>query len=106
MKIERGKNISEDTVERALKDEGFCYKRPKKSMPFTAPSKEEKLLRVNTILSEIKEMLDKEQTEVFAVDNGHFSTESLSYKRMVLKRRTFFPCRHQSKNKTARYLVY
>ena len=48
---ERGKSISEDTAERALKDAGFCYKRPKKSMPFTAPSKEEKLLRVNTILS-------------------------------------------------------
>ena len=52
-------------------------------MPFTTPEKEEKLLRVNTILREIKEMLDKEQAEVFAVDNGHFSTESLSYKRMV-----------------------
>jgi hypothetical protein len=44
-------------------------------MPFTALSKEEKLLRVNTILREIKEMLDKEQTEVFAVDESHFSTE-------------------------------
>ena len=44
-------------------------------MPFTAPSKKEKLLRVNTMLREIKEMLDKEQTEVFAVDEIHFSTE-------------------------------
>ena len=44
-------------------------------MPFTAPSKEEKLLRVNAILSEIKELIDKEQTEVFAIDESHFSTE-------------------------------
>ena len=37
---ERGKSISEDTAERALKYAGISYKRPKKSMPFTAPSKE------------------------------------------------------------------
>ena len=30
---ERGKSISEDTAERALKDAGVSYKRPKKSMP-------------------------------------------------------------------------
>ena len=72
---ERGKTISEDTAERALKGAGFSYKRPKKSMPLTAPSKEEKLLRVNTILREIKEMINKEQTEVLAVDESHFSTE-------------------------------
>ena len=59
MNKERGKSISEDTAERALKGAGFSYKRPKKSMPFTAPSKEETLLRVNTVLREIKEMLDK-----------------------------------------------
>ena len=63
------------SAERALKDAGGSYKRPKKSMPFTALSKEEKLLRVNTILSEVKEMISKEQTEVFAVDASHFSTE-------------------------------
>ncbi len=72
---EKGKTISEDTAERALKDAGFSYKRPKKSIPLTAPSKEEKLLRVKAILSEIKEMVNKEQTEVLAIDESHFSTE-------------------------------
>ena len=51
-------------------------------MPFATPQKE-KLLRVNTILREIKEMLDKEQTEVFAVDESHFSTEPYLSKRMI-----------------------
>ena len=52
-------------------------------MPLTAPSKEEKLLRVNTIAQRDKRMLDKEQTEVFAVDESHFSTEPYLSKRMI-----------------------
>jgi hypothetical protein len=99
MKTERGKNISEDTVERALKDEGFCYKRPKKSMPFTAPSKEEKLLRVNTILCEVKEMISKEQTEEFAVDESHFSTEPYLIKGWFKKSKHFFPAGTKAKTK-------
>lgn len=96
---ETGKTISVDTAERALKDSGFSYKRPKKSVPLAAPSKEEKLLRVNAILSEIKELIDKEQTEVFAIDESHFSTEHYIIKGWVKKGEHFFPTDTKAKTK-------
>lgn len=94
-----GKSISEDTAERALKDSGFSYKKPKKSVPLTAPSKEEKLLKINTILSEIKEMLNEEDTEVFAIDESHFSTEPYLIKGWFKKGEHFFPADTKGKAK-------
>ncbi len=64
-----------DTIERALKEAGFTYKRPSKTVSRNAPSKEEKLRAVEGILTEIKELMDKEKLEVFALDESHFSNE-------------------------------
>lgn len=86
-----GRTISEDTAERALKDSGFSYKKPKKSVPLTAPAKEEKLLKINAILDEIKQMLIEDQTEVFAIDESHFSTEPYLIKGWFKKGEHFFP---------------
>ena len=77
----------------------FPIKGLRKSMLFTAPSKEEKLLRVNTILREIKEMLDKEQTEEFAVDERHFSTEPYLINGWFKKCEHFFPADTKAKTK-------
>ena len=68
-------------------------------MPFTAPSKEEKLLRVNTILCEVKEMISKEQTEEFAVDESHFSTEPYLIKGWFKRVEHFFPADTKAKTK-------
>lgn len=96
---ETGKHISDDTAERALKDAGFSYKRPKKSLPVNAPSKEEKLLRINTIISEMKTLLDDKETEVFAIDESHFSTEPYLIKGWFKKGEHFFPACTQKKAK-------
>lgn len=99
-----GQSISEDTAERALKDAGFSYKRPKKSMPSIAPSKEEKLLQVNRILDEVKDMLNNDQIDVLAIDESHFSTEPYLIKGWYKKGEHFFPS--DTKEKTKLYDIW
>jgi hypothetical protein len=96
---ETGRNISEDTAERALRDEGFSYKRPKKSMPVNAPLKEEKIARINAIIKEVKELLDNNEAEVFAIDESHFSTEPYLIKGWFKKGQHFFPTDTKAKTK-------
>jgi len=74
-KKETGKFLSEDTIERALKDSGYSYKKPKKVVSAKAPSKKEKLEAVKEIIIQVKDMLKKEDTEVLFLDETHFSTE-------------------------------
>ena len=74
-KKETGVVLSDDTVERALKDAGYSYKKPKKVVPANAPSKEEKIKVVKGIIKQIQVMLEKKDTEVFCLDETHFSTE-------------------------------
>lgn len=96
---ETGQAISEDTAERALKDAGFSYKRPKKTVPLSAPSKEEKLLKVNIAIDEIKKILAEGKTEVFALDESHFSTEPYLIKGWFKKGEHFFPTDTKAKTK-------
>jgi transposase len=72
---EAGRRLSEDTVARALHDTGFSYKRPKKVVPVAAPSKEEKLAAVNETIDELRDLVQRGEVEVFALDESHFSTE-------------------------------
>jgi hypothetical protein len=51
------------------------------------------------MLREIKEMLDKEQTEVFAVDEIHFSTEPCLIKWWFKKGEHFFLADTKAKTK-------
>lgn len=94
-----GKRISEDTVERSLKSAGFSYKRPKKSVPVTAPAREEKLKKVNSLIEEISASLSQEDVEVFAVDESHFSTEPYIIKGWFKKGEFFFPAHSPKKTK-------
>ena len=67
--------VSKDTVLRALKDMGYTYKRPAKTVPGTAPSPEEKRTAIRQIVDEIKELLKRKDCEIYALDESHFSTE-------------------------------
>ena len=66
---------SGDTVTRALKDMGYSYKRPSKTVPARAPTKHEKAERVQAMIEEIKGILSNGETEIYALDESHFSTE-------------------------------
>jgi len=74
-KKENGFAISRYTVIRALYDEGFTAKRAKKTIPAHAPSKEEKLQRVQEIASEIARLRCNGDVEVMFLDESHFSTD-------------------------------
>lgn len=67
--------VSSDTVTRALNSMGYSYKRPSKTVPARAPSKDEKKQAVNSMLMEIKSLLSQSATEIYVLDESHFSTE-------------------------------
>lgn len=54
---------------------GYTYKRPSKSPPVKAPSHEEKAVEIDKMIAEIKKIAANEETEIFALDESHFSTE-------------------------------
>ncbi len=74
--LQRYKSIktSQDTVERALKEKGFRFRRSATAVPSHAPSKEEKLVAVGKIIEEIKSAVDNKNCTVLALDEAHFST--------------------------------
>lgn len=75
LKKDIGKNIGISTLERLLKDCGYSYKRPRKGVPVTSPSKEEKLKRVKAIAQQILELKEDSNPDILFVDESHFSTE-------------------------------
>jgi transposase len=68
-------SISNDTVIRALKDLGYSYKRPSKTMPPTAPTREEKIVSIKKMLNEIEAIIKDKDSLIYALDESHFSTE-------------------------------
>jgi len=86
-----GRNFSNDTIERALHDAGYVYKRPRKSVPETAASKPEKKAKILKIIDDIKEILDKQDAEIFALDEAHFSTEPYVVRGWRKRGEPFFP---------------
>ena len=86
-----GKNVSISTLERLLKDCGYSYKRPRKGVPSTAPSKDEKLARVQEIARDILSMSKSSDVEVMFVDESHFSTEPYVIRGWHRKGEDFFP---------------
>ena len=85
------RRFSNDTIERALHDAGYVYKRPRKTVPENAPSKEEKKATVLSIINEINGIMDKEEVEVFALDEAHFSTEPYVVRGWRRRGEPFFP---------------
>ena len=68
-------NASSKTVTRALKNMGYVYKRPSKTIPGHAPSKEEKRDIVKNIVREVLKIIDQKESEIYTLDESHFSTE-------------------------------
>lgn len=68
-------SISNDTVVRALKDSGYSYKRPSKTMPPAAPTREEKIGLIKKMLNEIAAIIKDKDSVIYALDESHFSTE-------------------------------
>jgi transposase len=68
-------SVSNDTVIRALKNMEYSYKRPSKTVPPRAPSREEKITAINKMVSDIKKIIGKEDSIIYALDESHFSTE-------------------------------
>ena len=82
-----GQKFSHDTIERALKDLGYSYKRPKKTLPLTAPTKEEKQKAFSKLLDSIVEIIKQtDNYELLTLDESYFSTEPYVVKGWFKKR--------------------
>jgi transposase len=68
-------SVSGDTVTRALNAMGYSYKRPTKTVPAKAPDKQEKIERIQSMIEGIKDVLSRGGTEIYALDESHFSTQ-------------------------------
>ena len=68
-------NASSKTVTRALKNMGYVYKRPSKTIPGHAPTKEEKQDTVKKMVQEILKIIDQKESVIYTLDESHFSTE-------------------------------
>lgn len=94
--------ISASTMERALKEAGYSWKRPAKSVPKEAPSKKDKLARLEEIFEEIKEFARDASTDIKFVDEAHFSTEPNRIKGWY-KTGESFHFKHSSKKRKLHY---
>lgn len=88
---ETGIKISEDSVERALKESGYSFKRAKLTTPPHAPSREEKLDQVKAIANEILALKKDGDLEVMFLDESHFSTEPYVARGWHKRGKPFFP---------------
>jgi transposase len=68
-------SVSTDTVIRALRNLGYSYKRPSKTLPLKAPSREEKIAAVEKIVEDVREITQDQESVIYALDESHFSTE-------------------------------
>ena len=88
---ETGTKLSSSTAERALREAGYSYKRPKKGVPPNAPTKEEKIKKVNEIITDIQRKASQEDVEVYFIDESHFSTEAYIVRGWFKKGEHFSP---------------
>lgn len=88
---ETGVRISEDSVERALKESGYSFKRAKLTTPAQSPSREEKLAKVQAIAAEIMALKKGGDVEVMFLDESHFSTEPYVARGWHKRGNPFFP---------------
>lgn len=96
---ETGETVSVDTVERALHDADYSFKRAKKSVPANAPSKAEKLEKVKRIAREIEGLKSSGNVEVMFLDESHFSTEPYVTRGWHKRGKPFFPADAAKKRK-------
>jgi len=80
-------DASDDTVTRSLKEMGYTYKRPsKRPAGHDRISKEEKIAVIDRICNNIKELSNKEDSVIYALDESHFSTEPYLVRGWFFKR--------------------
>ncbi len=72
---EHDESISHDSVSRAMKKLNYSYKKPQKSPSVNAPSKEEKVAKVEAIMEQIKADIGDDDCEIFCSDESHFTNE-------------------------------
>lgn len=70
----QGLSVCDNTLAKALNKLGFVYKRFSKTLPANAPSTDEKKVRINTIVDEIRKYSAK-AIEILFVDESHFSNQ-------------------------------
>lgn len=83
--------ISESTMYRALKEAGYSYTRPRKSVSVSAPSKEEKLKSIEKTVEAIKKFAGGEKVNILFIDESNFSTEPYLIKGWHKKGERFSP---------------
>jgi transposase len=83
--------ISKRSMVRVLHAAGYSWKRPQKTTPAHAPSKEEKKVMMEELINELGESLMEVDAEVFILDESHFSTEPYLFKGWFKKGERFFP---------------
>jgi len=70
---------------------GYSFKRAKKRVPPNAPTKEEKLARVQEIAREISELKATDDVEIVFLDESHFSTDPYVARGWHKRGEPFFP---------------
>lgn len=88
---EIGRKVGASTLSRLLKDAGYTFKRAKKTTCIAAPSKVEKLERVQEIAKQILDFKAEDEVEVVFLDESHFSTDPYVVRGWHKKGVPFFP---------------
>jgi len=88
---EFGRKFGNSTLSRLLKDAGYTFKRAKKTTSVAAPSKAEKLERVQNLAKQILEFKADDEVEVVFLDESHFSTDPYVVRGWHKKGVPFFP---------------
>jgi transposase len=79
-------SVSTDTVIRALKNLGYRYKRPSKTLPLQAPSRQEKIAAIEKIIKDVQEITKGQESVIYALDESHFATEPYLVQGWIKKR--------------------
>ena len=66
---------SKKTIMRALKQQGWVYKRSAKAVPLHSPSAEEKLMTVQNLIETINTEKEQQPVEILFEDESHFTNE-------------------------------
>ncbi len=72
---QQGIKASLDTVERALKDLGYSYKRLTKGVSERTPSKAEKIEALGKMIKDVSELVKQKDCQIFILDESHISSE-------------------------------
>ena len=91
LKKDTEKTVVISSLERLLKDCAYSCRRPRKGVPAAAPSKEEKLARVQETAAEILKLKKDSDADVFFVDESHFSTAPYVVRGWYRGGEDFFP---------------